>query len=165
MKEKLSFDYSTINKDALNRLPIVKLPPTYRLQAGMGNGCFLDPPGYPTYFTQSVYTLRFSDEWRELEKAKIEQENKEIIERAAAIAIPDNHLAVIHVREFYPEVFRGSDVKLWCTLGCRRYLQRERRGMLGTVPQKGSQIRFARFALLQERHARNVLSQKRRIRP
>lgn len=56
MADKLAVDYSTINMDALSKLPVFKCPPTYRLQDGLGNGCFLDPPGYPTYFTKSVYT-------------------------------------------------------------------------------------------------------------
>lgn len=49
-------DYSTINIEKLKRLPECKLPPTYRLQHESGNGCFGDPPGYPSYFTRSVYT-------------------------------------------------------------------------------------------------------------
>jgi len=51
------YDYSTIDMDRLRKLPIAKLAPTYRLQNGVpGNGCCGDPPGYPTYFTRSVYT-------------------------------------------------------------------------------------------------------------
>lgn len=46
----------TIDLHKLKMLPAVKLPPTYRLQEDMGNGCSLDPPGYPTYFTRAVYT-------------------------------------------------------------------------------------------------------------
>lgn len=49
-------DWSTINLERLHKLPAVKLPPTYRLQGDMGNGCAGDPPGYPSYFTRSVYT-------------------------------------------------------------------------------------------------------------
>jgi hypothetical protein len=46
----------TINEKVLAKLPIFKSPPTYRLQRDLGNGCAGDPPGYPSYFTQSVYT-------------------------------------------------------------------------------------------------------------
>ena len=46
----------TINKKKLSLLPLYKKPPSYQLQPDPGNGCYLDPPGYPTYFTQSVYT-------------------------------------------------------------------------------------------------------------
>ena len=49
-------DFSTINMAALRKLPTYKLPPTYSLQSGRGNGCAEDAPGYPTYFSQSVYT-------------------------------------------------------------------------------------------------------------
>ena len=50
-------DYSTIDLDALRKLPTYRLPPSYHLQDSPGNGCFGDhPPGYPTYFTRSVYT-------------------------------------------------------------------------------------------------------------
>jgi hypothetical protein len=45
---------------------------------------------------------RFSSEWRALEQKKIALENKEIVERATKIAIPQNHDAVRLVRKFYP---------------------------------------------------------------
>ncbi len=50
------FDFSTINIAKLKALPVLKLAPSYRLQEDPGNGCAFDPPGYPTYFTRSVYT-------------------------------------------------------------------------------------------------------------
>jgi hypothetical protein len=50
------FDYFTLDATALRKLPAWERPPTYRLQDTAGNGCYGDPPGYPTYFTQSVYT-------------------------------------------------------------------------------------------------------------
>ena len=50
------FDYSTLDAAALRRLPVWKPAPTYTLQTDPGNGCYGDPPGYPTYFTRSVYT-------------------------------------------------------------------------------------------------------------
>jgi len=49
-------DWSTINLVELRKLPAYHLPPTYYLQKGSGNGGLGDPPGFPTYFTQSVYT-------------------------------------------------------------------------------------------------------------
>lgn len=49
-------DYSTINIERLKRLRVYTLPPTYQLQRDCGNGCYGDPPGYPSYFTRSVYT-------------------------------------------------------------------------------------------------------------
>lgn len=51
-----TIDYSTINREELLELPVYKMLPTYRLQDGSGNGCYGDPPGYPTYFTRDVYT-------------------------------------------------------------------------------------------------------------
>jgi len=56
MTDLVTIDWSTINLAALRKLPAYTLPPSYRLQEGMGNGCAGDPPGYPTYFTRSVYT-------------------------------------------------------------------------------------------------------------
>lgn len=56
MTSKLAVDWSTINNKVLSRLPVFKKPPSYVLEKGMGNCCFLDPPGYPTYFTRCVYT-------------------------------------------------------------------------------------------------------------
>lgn len=51
-------DYSTLNLEALRKLSTYKLPDSYHLQKASesGNGCSGDPPGYPTYFTRSVYT-------------------------------------------------------------------------------------------------------------
>jgi hypothetical protein len=49
-------DWSTIDMHRLNMLPSYTLPHSYHLQKDPGNGCFLDAPGYPTYFTRSVYT-------------------------------------------------------------------------------------------------------------
>jgi len=49
-------DFSTIDHAALSKLPTYTLPPSYRLQDGMGNACHMDPPGYPSYFTRCVYT-------------------------------------------------------------------------------------------------------------
>jgi len=54
----MPFDLSTINKNVLESLPEYKKPKTYKIDNHMGNGCFLDAPGYPSYFTQSVYTSR-----------------------------------------------------------------------------------------------------------
>ena len=51
-------DRSTLSKAKLDQADCYSLPATYSLQRGMGNGCFLDPPGYPTYFTRAVYTIR-----------------------------------------------------------------------------------------------------------
>ena len=50
-------DLSTLNVAALAKLPVLgELPMGYHLQRDPGNGCYLDPPGYPSYFTRSVYT-------------------------------------------------------------------------------------------------------------
>jgi len=56
MTRLLDADWSTIKLAELRKLPVYHLPPTYRLQEGSGNGCFGDPPGFPTYFTRGVYT-------------------------------------------------------------------------------------------------------------
>lgn len=52
----MEMDFSTINIAALMRRPVAKLAPTYNIGRQMGAGCFGDPPGYPTYFLQHVYT-------------------------------------------------------------------------------------------------------------
>ena len=49
-------DWSTIDTDTLKQLQPYTLPASYHLQKEPGNGCAGDPPGYPTYFTRSVYT-------------------------------------------------------------------------------------------------------------
>lgn len=184
------YDLSTINLNELRKLPKLKLPATYSLQHDPGNGCLLEPPGHPKYYTQSVYNasgnrpakgpqmvilghvletasdkpeamearikklwkplpidhprtvawknalyaymnhcyydqnhpektliypvpyynlkkfsddIRFSEEWRQKEKASIEQANKEIISYAEKIAVPENHQAVRSIRDHYPD--------------------------------------------------------------
>lgn len=57
MKRIESADWSTINLDELLKLPVYDWEGKgYHLQEDSGNGCAGDPPGFPTYFTQSVYT-------------------------------------------------------------------------------------------------------------
>jgi hypothetical protein len=203
--EKMKPTYETINMVALKRLPVLKLAPTYYLQKDPGNGCAGDPPGYPTYFTRSVYTQygnspgrgpqlvllghvvthsndwrksdnwetyqarkdtlmrklwkplpidhprtrawildtyrnhhncykgpeekgpsgrddrtviwpcpyyvldsfhddeRFSDKWREEEKARIEAKNKEVIAYYQKFVSPENHQAVIIIKRYFPD--------------------------------------------------------------
>lgn len=202
---------STINEKRLAMLKIYEKPPTYHLQREPGNGCFLDPPGYPTYYTQSVYTQhgnsprkgaetiifgrvvhhssdwngvkdwnemharrserlrrlwvalpidhprtkawmgalfrhfrscyksltemeygkpktviypvpeyelktfrddpRFSDEYRNLARAEVDQYNRDLIARRAKDATIDNHLAVVTIRRFYPEYVPTPEVE------------------------------------------------------
>lgn len=197
LEKRYPFDISTIDQEKLAAYPIYKEPPTYHLQREPGNGCSGDPPGFPTYFTQSVYTpngnipprgpvlvllgralprdfgqaksgerytvawqraykelwralpldhprtrawilshykhsahcyrdpegeegtiifpvpdwklrtfkdnSRFSDNWREKAKAEVEAYNQEVVARARELATPNNHLAVVRIREYYPE--------------------------------------------------------------
>lgn len=50
------FDYSTIDLAILKRMGQYSLPNGKQLSSSWGAGCFMDPPGYPTYFLRSVYT-------------------------------------------------------------------------------------------------------------
>jgi len=50
-------DLSTLNAAVLATLPLLgELPRGFRLQRHPGNGCAGDAPGFPTYFTRSVYS-------------------------------------------------------------------------------------------------------------
>lgn len=49
-------DHSAIDLDLLSTLPIATLAPRYHVQEQPGNGCYGDAPGYPSYFTRTVYT-------------------------------------------------------------------------------------------------------------
>ena len=49
-------DYSTLNAEALSRLPVYKKPPTYTIDNHLGSACYGDPPGFPSYFLQHIYT-------------------------------------------------------------------------------------------------------------
>ncbi len=52
----LTISYDTLNLTALKRLPVHRLPSSYYYSSGMGSGCAGDPPGYPSYFLNHVYT-------------------------------------------------------------------------------------------------------------
>ncbi len=66
------------------RKPNWTLPPTYRLSDHYGVGCFLEPPGHPSYFTRSIYTQygnsppydRPQYEYREMYFTELEDINK-----------------------------------------------------------------------------------------
>lgn len=49
---------STINTGVLDQYPLVELVSGYRVDKHQGSGCFMDPPGYPTYFLQHVYNAQ-----------------------------------------------------------------------------------------------------------
>lgn len=57
MKTRIAIaDWSTINLSELRKLPVFDWEKHgYHLQTDAGNACAGDPPGYPTYFTRSVY--------------------------------------------------------------------------------------------------------------
>ena len=58
----------------------------------------------PYYELRSfVDDKRFSDAWREKEKAAIAQANAEIEASAAKIAVPENHAGVVIVRRYYDD--------------------------------------------------------------
>jgi hypothetical protein len=48
-------DLSTINREVLDTLPPVRMIPGGHL-GSQGMGCYLDPPGFPTYFIRPQYT-------------------------------------------------------------------------------------------------------------
>lgn len=194
----------TINAEKLARFRLYTLPCSYSV-GPMGRGCDGDPPGYPSYYAQSVYTMhgnppargprallfgriiehsddwnagtydevseklakrlwllwrplpldhprtetwirntyahlqhcyhdpdaanhtviypvtefwlpmfhddpRFSDEWREKEKARIAQARAKIIAHAEKLATPENHRATRLIRKFYPEFQPRTDL-------------------------------------------------------
>jgi len=76
-------DYSTISIEELKKLPVYELPPTYQLQKDPGNGCINDPPGYPTYFTRSVYTQYGNTPRNAKAEEVIEYEGKLYITRSS----------------------------------------------------------------------------------
>jgi hypothetical protein len=53
----LEMDKSTLDLNALHKMSGYAKPPTYEIDRGMGSACFLDPPGYPSYFIQHIYTM------------------------------------------------------------------------------------------------------------
>jgi len=57
-KTNLPVDYSTINLERLRTLPLYQLPKGFKVSDHLGSGCFMDAPGFPSYFIQSVYTSR-----------------------------------------------------------------------------------------------------------
>lgn len=51
----VKIDESTINREELEKLPRLELPSGWYLGT-LGTGCFMSPPGHPSYFVQQVYT-------------------------------------------------------------------------------------------------------------
>lgn len=64
----LPIDTSTINQEELEKLPLWATSPhasRYHLAEPPGGmGCFMDPPGYPSYFLRGVYTPNGNTPWR-----------------------------------------------------------------------------------------------------
>ena len=54
--QMLQIDTMTIDAALVRKLKEYTLPPTYKLSDSPGNGCAGDPPGFPSYYTYSVYT-------------------------------------------------------------------------------------------------------------
>lgn len=55
---QIQTDYSTLNVDELIKLPTFSSMgnrESDRVSEAMGSGCFLNPPGYPSYFIQNIY--------------------------------------------------------------------------------------------------------------
>jgi hypothetical protein len=61
---KMQIDFSTLDLEELAKLPVYTKPPSYYISDSMGSGCFLDPPGYPTYFIQHIYTQHGNEPYR-----------------------------------------------------------------------------------------------------
>ncbi len=51
----IKIDRSTLNMEALKKLPVF-VPGFYKPSRTMGQGCAGDPPGFPTYFLQPIYS-------------------------------------------------------------------------------------------------------------
>jgi len=49
-------DYSTIDLARLAALGVYKRPATYHVDSHTGSACYLDPPGFPSYFVRDVWT-------------------------------------------------------------------------------------------------------------
>ena len=54
-------DVSTINLAELEKVDVAKIPGNCHIGKFAGSACFGDPPGYPSYFLQSVYTSGGND--------------------------------------------------------------------------------------------------------
>jgi len=54
-------DFGTINRNVLRTLPRYIPPKNRDISKHMGCGCFLDAPGYPTYFLRSIYNRAGND--------------------------------------------------------------------------------------------------------
>lgn len=121
----MDYDTSTINFNKLRTLPVFKCPPTYHLQSNPGNGCYLDPPGYPTYFTRTVFT-RFGNtpgrgpetilfwrvvadnrDWKKGDTWDSVYERRKNLMRALYLPLPVNHPRVIAWIKHLFEYFRN----------------------------------------------------------
>lgn len=104
-------DYSTIDIDRLKKYQTYILPMTYRLQRGMGNGCFLDPPGYPTYFTRHVYTQHGNDPWRGPQMVITYNSRHYVVD-----SLPDHNRCEVKSWDRRHKSFQNRMRKLWLPL-------------------------------------------------
>jgi hypothetical protein len=83
--------YHPTEKEYNRPMTVIYPVPNYKLKS------FVDDP-------------RFSDEWREKEKASIEAYNNDIFKMTKEVAVPENHCAVVIIREYYPEYLWELDL-------------------------------------------------------
>lgn len=116
----MKHDLSTLNLAALCKLPTWDGGPKgYYLQRDPGNGCSGDPPGFPTYFTRSIYTPRGNNPNRGPEEV-ISIEGVDYVTRAdddwrkgdTWDAVRDRYLARMR-RLYIPLPFDHPRVQAW----------------------------------------------------
>jgi len=121
---EVSWEEHVVNQKALYRRLWAPLPLDHpRTQAWIAaaflhlRACYLDPtlsgrarwdklviwpvPGWR--LRKFLDDERFSDAWREKEKASVAQANEDIMAAARKVAVLDNHAAVVSTREYYPD--------------------------------------------------------------
>lgn len=109
----VEIDYSTLNVEELRQLPEADIYPGCHVSDSRGAGCFMDPPGYPSHFLQSVYNARGNHPYRGSEQVIYHPETgyREII-NARGTWDTDTHKALMR-RLWVPLPLDSERVQGW----------------------------------------------------
>lgn len=104
----IEIDTSTIDQDALRKLPVFEPNANWHLSKHLGSACSGEPPGHPSYFVQSVYA-RDGNEPRGKD-APISVICGHVLERNSS---PVGHREAIYKRLYRPLPMDSDRVALW----------------------------------------------------
>lgn len=105
-------DYSTLNVSVLMELPEAVIALGGHVSESRGQGCFMDPPGYPSHFLQSVYTAKGDNPRKGSETVIFHPETGYREVSNAAVYMPSNWKPLCR-RLWVPLPFESERVQGW----------------------------------------------------